>query len=341
MTRRDWISVLLLAAVVIAVVLFAPQVPLLIFAGVLVAVLMRGAGAWIGRLTGIGSGWGLLVFSLLMLAATVLFFMNAAQALFQQFGQLLAQLPAATERLESMVNENVWMEQLRQRIDFESMIPSGMGALSTVSSTVGIFGNAFLVAFIGIYCAISPRIYRNGLVALVAPRLRPRTTAMLRDSGEALWSWLLAQFASMATIGVLTFLGLWVLDVPLALSLAVLAGVMTFVPNIGPVVAAVPAVLIGLGQGTDTALWIVALYVVVQSLESYVVTPRLQQELVSLPPALTISFQLMLGYLFGLLGFILATPLLAVVMTLANKHYIADYLEEEDQASSTPSSSSP
>ncbi|WP_435168437.1 AI-2E family transporter [Falsirhodobacter sp. 1013] len=337
MTRRGWISVLLIAATVIAVVIFAPQVPLLIFAGVLVAVFLRGGGAGIGRMTGIGGGWGLVVFMLLLLALIVLFFTNASQALFQQFAQLLSQLPTAIDRLERLVNDNPWMQQVRQRIDLESLIPSGMGALATVSSTVGILGNMFLVAFIGIYCAISPGIYRRGVVALIAPEMRPRVQAMLLDAGSALRSWLTAQFASMAVIGVLTFIGLSILGIPLALILAVLAGIATFVPNIGPVVAAVPAVLLGLSQGPHTVALIVGLYVIVQAIESYLVTPRLQQELVSLPPALTISFQLMLGYLFGLLGFALATPLLAVVMTLANKHYIADYLEGA-QAPSTSSS---
>ncbi|QUS35217.1 AI-2E family transporter [Falsirhodobacter algicola] len=334
MRIRSWVSVVVIAALMVAVILFAPQVPLLIFAGVLVAVFLRGGGAWIGRHTGIGSGWGLLAFSVLLLVMIVLFFTNASQALFQQLVQLLSQLPSAIERLEHMVNANPWMQQVRQQVDFASMIPSGMGALATVSSTIGILGNTFLVAFIGIYCAISPGIYRQGVVALLAPELRPRTRAMLSDAGGALRSWLTAQFGSMAVIGLLTFIGLTVLGVPLALILAVLAGIATFVPNIGPVVAAVPAVLLGLSQGMNTALLIVGLYVAVQAVESYLVTPRLQQELVSLPPALTISFQLMLGYLFGLLGFALATPLLAVVMTIANKHYIADYLEDQTASSS-------
>ncbi|MDB6453170.1 AI-2E family transporter [Falsirhodobacter sp. 20TX0035] len=337
MTRRGWVSVLLIAAVLVAVVVFAPQVPLLIFAGVLVAVFLRGGGEGLGRMTGIGGGWGLLVFLLLLAALIALFFTNASQGLFQQFGQLLAQLPSAIDRLEQLVNDNPWMQQVRQRIDLDRLIPSGMGALATVSSTVGVLGNMFLVAFIGIYCAISPAVYRRGVVALIAPEMRPRARAMLTDAGGALRSWLTAQLASMAVIGVLTFIGLSVLGVPLALVLAVMAGIATFVPNIGPVVAAIPAVLLGLSQGLDQVALIVGLYVMVQAIESYLVTPRLQQELVSLPPALTISFQLMLGYLFGLLGFALATPLLAVVMTLANRHYIADYLEGA-QPSSTSSS---
>ncbi|WP_128254196.1 AI-2E family transporter [Falsirhodobacter deserti] len=336
MTTRGWISVLLIAAVVFLVILFAPQVPLLIFAGILVAVFLRGSGAWIGRKTGIGGGWGLLVFSLLIAILILLFFTSASQALFEQFGQLITQLPSAIDRLEQLLNENPWMQQVSQRVDFESMIPSGMGALATVSSTVGILGNMFLVAFIGIYLAISPGIYRRGMESLVAPELRPRAERMLLDSGAALRSWLTAQFGSMLVIGVLTFIGLTVLGVPLALILAVLAGIATFVPNIGPVVAAVPAILLGMSQGMNTAMMIVGLYIFVQAIESYLVTPRLQQELVSLPPALTISFQLMLGYLFGLLGFALATPFLAVVMTLANKHYIADYLEEGQPSSSSP-----
>ena len=136
----------------------------------------------------------------------------------------------------------------------------------------------------------------------------------------------------MAAIGVLTGFGLWLLDVPFMLLLAVLAAVLTFIPNIGPVLASVPAVLLGLSDGLDHALWIVGLYVGVQAVEGYLVTPRVQQEAVSLPPVLTISFQFLFGLLFGVLGLALAVPLAAVVLRLVQKFYVGEYLDREAAA---------
>ncbi|WP_244423121.1 AI-2E family transporter [Bradyrhizobium sp. ORS 375] len=150
---------------------------------------------------------------------------------------------------------------------------------------------------------------------------------MLSEAGQALRNWLMAQLVSMAVVGVLTGLGLWALGVPLALVLAVLAALLTFIPNIGPLVAAIPAVPLGLSDGLASALWIAGLYTMVQMIESYVVTPRVQEETVSLPPAFTISMQLLFGVLFGTLGLALATPLGAVLLRVLSRFFVSGYLD--------------
>jgi len=211
-------------------------------------------------------------------------------------------------------------------------MPSGREATSAFSTTFGLLGNAVVIVFIGLYGASNPDIYVRGFVAMLAPSLRPAATDMLREAGRALRGWLLAQLVSMSVVGILTGLGLWALGVPLALVLAVLAALLTFVPNIGPVLAAIPAVLLGLSDGLANALWIAGLYLAVQVVESYVVTPRIQEETVSLPPALTISMQLLFGVLFGTLGLALATPLAAVLLRVSSRFYVSGYLDCETTA---------
>ena len=114
----------------------------------------------------------------------------------------------------------------------------------------------------------------------------------------------------------------------LALSLAILAALLTFIPNIGPILALVPAALLAMMHGPDKLIYVVSLYMGIQALESYVLTPLLQQQMIDLPPALIISMQILLGVLVGGLGIILATPLTAALLVLVKMVYIEDILQD-------------
>ncbi len=114
--------------------------------------------------------------------------------------------------------------------------------------------------------------------------------------------------------------------------LGVIAAVLTFIPTIGPVISAIPAVLLGLESGLSGALSVVALFLVVQSIESYLITPFVQQRSVDLPPSVTIVSMVAMGSLFGLLGLTLATPLAALALMLTRRLYVEDYLDQEPPA---------
>ena len=131
----------------------------------------------------------------------------------------------------------------------------------------------------------------------------------------------------MAATGILTGLGLWLLGIPLALTLALLAAVLTFVPYVGAFLSAIPALLLGIVQGPVTALYVGLLYIAVQFVEGYLITPLVQQETVSLPPALTIGSLVLFGALFGPMGIMLGTPLAAVGIVLVRMAYVEDVLE--------------
>jgi len=328
MSRRT-LSVAVLAAALLLVLWFAADVLLVVFAGILVAVFFRGGGNWVADRLGVGRAWGLAAFCIGLALVTALFLTFAGAALALQIQELLDALPSAFKTVRGYVEANGWLRQGIEMLDLERLIPSGSSATSAVSTTFGMVGNAVVIAFVGLYGAINPGVYVRGFTALLAPSLRPKGRSMLTQAGHALQGWLKAQFVSMSVVGVLTALGLWALGVPLALVLAVLAAALTFIPNIGPVLAAVPAVLLGLSEGPVTALWIALLYIAIQTIESYVITPRVQEESVSLPPALTISAQLLFGFLFGILGLALATPLAAVALRLGDRFYVREYLDRE------------
>ncbi len=319
----------MLATALLVCLLAAPDVFLVVFAGILAAVFLHSGGHWIVRWTGMPHGVAVGAFAvaiLLLLGGSVLAF---APAISTQFDELSREIPEVLASVRDRISEYAWGERLLDRA-LPEWAMSGEGtsaAASAVSTTFGALGNMVIIAFIGLYGAIAPGVYRRGLVWLVAPALRARTEEILDKLAKSLRDWLSAQLLAMAVVGVLTTLGLWLIGIPLAVLLGLIAAILAFIPNIGPILAALPAVLLALPEGMTTTLLVVGVYVVVQAVESYVITPLIQQEKVSLPPALVISAQLLLGVLFGLLGLILAMPLTAVAVTLVREAYVRDYLD--------------
>ncbi len=135
----------------------------------------------------------------------------------------------------------------------------------------------------------------------------------------------------MVVNGILTAIGLWFLGIPMALSLALLAGVLNFIPNFGPLIAGIPAVLIALTISPQAALFVGLLYIVVQSVDGYVFTPLVNRRSVELPPALTISAQVILGVLVGGMGVVLAGPLTAMLIVIVRMLYVEDTLGKENR----------
>ena len=126
----------------------------------------------------------------------------------------------------------------------------------------------------------------------------------------------------MLANGILTSIGLWLLDIPFALTLGLIAGVLNFVPNLGPIIASIPAILIGLTQSPSQAIYVGILYLALQAADGYIFTPLVQQQAVNLPPALTITAQLLMGVLLGPWGLVLATPLVAASIVFIDKLYV-------------------
>jgi predicted PurR-regulated permease PerM len=183
-----------------------------------------------------------------------------------------------------------------------------------------------LVVIVGIYLAAQPELYVRGTLFLFPRSERPRMRDVMYKVGYTLRWWLLAQLVPMACIGVFIGGGLWLIGVPLWLPLGLLAALLNFIPNFGPLIAAVPAVLIALADSPGKAAWVVALTVAAQNLEGYLITPLVQRRAVEMPPALTILSQVLMGLLLGPLGVILAAPLTAAGIVVVKMLYVQDTL---------------
>jgi predicted PurR-regulated permease PerM len=197
---------------------------------------------------------------------------------------------------------------------------------SVASSSVGVIVDLLLVIFGSIYFAAQPRLYRTGLVKLVPPKARVLAGDALDNVGVALRRWLLGQLAAMALVGLLTGVGLLLLGSPSALALGVLAAALEFIPYLGPILSAVPAIAVALGHSPEQAAWVTGLYIVVQQTENHLIQPLIQQRAVDIPPALLLFGVVAMGTLFGVPGVVLAAPLAVVLYVLVKRLYVREAL---------------
>lgn len=247
--------------------------------------------------------------------------------------RLTEQVPASIKQMEESLRNTDWGRSLLETVsDMESEATLGDAArrfMGVFSNLVGVLTAALVILVLGLYLAIEPQVYIRGTLRLFPPRARGRAREVGEELGHALRWWLLGRLASMFVVFLLTWAALLLLGLPLAFLLALIAGILSFIPNLGPILAAVPAVLMGLPEGPQQALWVVVAYLLVQTVESYSITPLIQRRVVQLPPALLLSFQLVMGAVAGFLGLFVATPLLVVLMVLVRMLYIQDRLKED------------
>lgn len=332
-------------AVVVTAIIVALLVPLgllgyaasalfLIFAGILFAVLLRMLASRIAALLPVTDRTSLVIAGVLLMGLIAVLSWWTAPGLSDQFDELAGRLPSSLHDLQHKLQQHPLGKWLIAKSETAS--PNGQQAVETgarlTASVFEALGSSIIVLFLGIYFAADPHRYLNGLVRLLPVEQRPLVHDTLLEAGHNLERWLIGRLLAMAFVGVTVGLGLALMGIPLALLLGLLAGLLGFIPYIGPVVSAVPAILLGLEQqGLHSALWIVCLYLVIQTVQDYLLTPLIQEHTVSLPPVVTITSQVFAGIWVGPIGVTLATPLAVVLMVLVRRLYIEAYLGDREQ----------
>jgi len=330
-------SLLILLGVLIALFWLAPDMPLLGFSAVLLAIALRLPAEWVAGQTGMRR-WAavlVLVVGLATLAGLAVFF--AAGPLTEQANQLAQDLPRSLAALRERLAGSSIGDWLTARLQPAAMAEAGGGmAASFAGTSLNVLGNVVLVLLMGIYMATQPQIYLRGLRALVHPSLQSEARATLAECGESLRGFLLGQGFAMIVSGTLTWIGLLVLGVPLAGVLAVIAALLGFIPYLGPVIASVPAMLLALTVSPVLALWVALLFVVVQTIEGNILTPLVQSRLADVPPVALLLVQLVTGALFGLPGVALAAPMAAVGLVITRRAYVEGWLGNREIAQPAP-----
>ncbi len=306
------------------------KVDLVVFAGVLLAVSLRHAAVCLGRLTRLPIGFALALVVLLVFAFFAAVGWFFAQGIAGQIDQLSQQLPAAVEKLIGIVGASGIGKTLSHHLNVGNVRASPVtmisGFFGAAINVVEVIGAVVVIVFLGIYFSAEAGLYASGLVRLAPLPRRRRSREILHETASALWYWMLGRLFSMAALGVLAALGLWLLGVPLPVALGLLVGIMAFVPYLGAIVSAVPAVLLAAATRLDLALYVIILFFGIHLTEGYLLVPLVQRRVVHLPPALTLSAQIILGVLAGFLGLLLATPLVAATLVIVRMAYVEDLL---------------
>ncbi|HEY8246824.1 MAG TPA: AI-2E family transporter [Hyphomicrobium sp.] len=297
---------------------------LLAFGSVLVAVVLRAIARPINRGTTLGQRLSLLAAGLAVVALLgTVGYMFGGQ-ISEQLYALIEKLPAAADSLSKSV-PYLSVSELVKGSSVGNLIAS---ALSWGTTVFGALAALVVVVIAGVYIAIAPDVYRSGFVMLFPKRVQPQIADTVDDAGEALRLWLGAQLLAMIIVGTMIGAGLAIIGVPSALGLGFIAAVLEFVPIVGPVIAAVPALLLASTQSWEMVGWTLALFVVVQQIESNVIMPLVSGRAVKLPPAVGLFAVVAIGILFGPLGLLLGYPLAIVIDVAVRSLYVREALGE-------------
>jgi predicted PurR-regulated permease PerM len=314
-----------------SVIWLAYDALLLIFACILVAVLLYDLSCRLRKWLPMPRGVALALVSATILLALGIGFWLMAPQVAQQANELADAVPKAFERLRSALQEHKLLRSLAVNLPSTEKLMSHVSSVLPqaglfFSGVLGVIGNIAIIAFVGTYFAAQPHVYVNAVITLVPHRKRARMREVIEELGATLGQWMFGKIVAMLIVGVVTGVGLALLGVPLALVLGILAGLLDFIPYLGPIMAGVPAVLLALSDSPQLAFYVLLLFLGVQVIEGYLLLPLIERRTVSLPPALTIIMQVLLGTVFGLAGVALATPLTAVLMVLVTMLYVQDVL---------------
>lgn len=356
--RQDWTWVISVSG--IAVVIFAALLALawyaagtlfLLFAGVLFGVFLHAMTQLLGKVLPLGHSFRLIIVCVL--------FVGLLSSVIVLGGATIAQQATAlSSTIRSQIgNVKGFLEQRGIDTNFLNLNPtasnadpipgrepspprsprlpdagaiaSGTGALvsQTFKIVAGLFegvGNIFVVIFLGLLLAAQPQLYRKGLLSFVPKRHAASGAKLVDNVAETLRRWLLGQMATMGSLFLLTWIGLMLIGVPGALVLGFITGLLTFIPNVGAILAGFLIVLASIGSGLTAILSAFGLYLFIQFLEGNVLTPLIQRHAIEIPPATLFAAQIFLGVLFGLWGLALALPLIAVVKVTINHFWPAE-----------------
>jgi predicted PurR-regulated permease PerM len=316
----------------VAFICYSASSLLLLFAGILFAVLLDAFTAGLGRVLPVSRGWrfGLVVATLAGLAA-LLVGGSAARApgqLTMLIGVMDTQLTVIEKGLSEFGIDLFGPEGRQDLGQFFSDPGRLFGHVhSAVSGAYVVVMNTIVVVCLGLFFAAQPAAYRDGALLLLPVAKRARVREVMNEMGRMLRNWLLGQLVRSAVVAVALSVAFQLLGLPGATLLGVQAGIANFIPYLGPLLAAFPVILVAMPLGLATVAWVVVIYFSIQTIEGFVIAPLIQKGSVNLAPAWTLFSIVVFGALFGAMGVALAAPLLAIIRIATLRFYVEDWLE--------------
>lgn len=324
---RAFVRRVLIVIALLALALLAWQlrsVLVMLFGAIVVATVFRSLADPISRWTKLPNGPSVGIAVAIVFGLLGLMFVIFGAQIGSQFKLLMETLPSAWQSLqERLGNTGI----LRQIAGATAGSGGGVGGIAgAIMSAGSAMADTLVVIVGGIFLAAQPRFYKSGAIKLVPEAKRALIAGAMDDSERALRLWLKGQLVAMVVVGLLTGFGLWMLGMGSAVALGLLAALLEFIPYVGPIVAAIPAVLIALTLSPELALSVVILYTAVQQFEGNVLQPIVQQYAVDLPGVVLIFSLIAFGTLFGVIGIIFAAPLAVVTYVMVKKLYVRETL---------------
>ncbi|QAY76678.1 AI-2E family transporter [Sphingosinicella sp. BN140058] len=302
-------------------VIFLAQPLLLIFAGIVLASMLDGGTRLLGRVLPIGRGWRLTIVTLAAVAFIIWTCYFAGSSLMGEAERLREAITLQANRVLAW-GHSLGVMQGGAKIDqLSGQLMGTLGRLgSAVSSALGAITSFVMILVIGIFVAVEPRLYQRGFAWMLPLRSRDSFYTTAATMGFTLRRLMAGRLVGMAVEGVGTWLLLMVGGVPMAALLGILTGLLAFIPNIGAIVSGALIVLAGFSVSMNAGLWAIAVYLIVQLVDGYLIVPYVARRTVDLAPALVLGAQLLLGALFGLMGLALADPIVAMIKVALERH---------------------
>jgi predicted PurR-regulated permease PerM len=305
-----WIGLALLIGVCIVLI----QPILLIFAGIVMASMLDGGTRLLGRVLPIARGWRLLIVCLSLLVFLIWTIMFAGSQIADQAATLQTVVMAQIERIAAWASDH-GMGNLQ--LDTKTITDNIAGTVGRVTAAVGtVLGgltSLIMILVLGIFIAIEPRLYERGVAWMLPMKARENFYITTARMGFTLRRLMAGRLLGMLVEGIGTWLACMAVGIPMAALMGLLTGLLAFIPNIGAIVSGVLLVLVGFSAGTDTGLWAIAIYFIVQTVDGYLIVPMVAKKTVDLAPALVLGAQILFGALLGLMGLFLADPIVAMI----------------------------
>jgi predicted PurR-regulated permease PerM len=302
---------------------------LLAFGAILTAIIFHSAAEALERYARVPSRWSLATAAFIFLVILVGLVLLFGAQIRTQLSGVIQGLPAAINDFSKSLGLGDVTDEISQA--FNDQGSGGLAArLAGIGGTIlGGLGDFFLVIVAGLYIAAAPKTHVDGLVKLFPVNQHRRVRSSLHASGEALKLWLVSQLIAMTCVGVLSTIAYWLIGLPSPFALGLIAGLVDFIPFLGPILGALPAVLMGFTVSSEVAIWTIVAAFVIQQIEGNIIFPLVARKVVTVPPALALFAIVAGSVLFGTYGLIFGFPLAVVAYVLVKKLYVKETLGEE------------
>lgn len=322
------ILIIVVIGTILMALYFGSRFFLLVFAGVLIAILWRGVATWLADKTGVKFKWLLPAVIIFNIGSVVLFFWLSAPNISQQASRITEEIPKVVTQVETRLDNSVVGRKILESIDDGGLSEDQVRrALNIFSGTLIFFIDILLIFAFSLFLTANPQLYIKGVLYLVPKKYLSTARHLFDRLHHVLFRWFIGKIVDMFSIFIMTLIGLSLLDMPMVFTFAVIAFFFSFVPNIGPVISAIPPVAIAFLDSPQKALYVALLYLGIQFVESYFVTPNVQKRASYTAPVLLLLVQFLLARFLGVLGLFLSTPLLIMITVAIKQLYVENYLK--------------